>query len=730
MDHPNGERTPSYRRIDDPIKGRHLIATQAITKGQLLFVERPLLAFQSIQNLHYNRYVCYNCKAFVNTPANALLWRCRSTTTDSDIDIESQPPDTSKAASEVVAVQQQQSDQYCCIPCRHSCGYVYCSNQCETECWHRHHQLLCTGDKESNSHPIVQYKQYAIETNEILLLIAEWWISQHTIEIRSSGGSGSSTNHQGQQYRYTDFIMNPWWDVVTSDMIHDTNEPSAGYINGEVITVHDQLKEVCTTAAELLNQALGYTTTEHHSDAAESNHVHHAVPKITALDIARRIGAMEQNAMGIRQRSPLCSPAVLTDTQFRHEYHEEFVSCLQEAGLVDSNNNNDDNIAMDSDGRKKLLSHNDIALRLSKLYINEDFSVNDTNPDSDSNPSTSSANHSMLAADSMESVMYNTDGDDLDLLFPPLDGTAMYSIACKMNHSCHPNVILLYRRRSQIGAAYPLVALVVALRNIVPNEELTISYINANAPYHERQKDLQNYGFTCRCDKCEQEKDLMVDDNDNDDDNDDDDDIEIDDTDDNDKANSNLSNDGETRLQERLERLDSIANHSLFGRVPSHCYDPVSKYIVETANLLLGTSNHRDLLLEHHSTTEHNSDGAGTVVINLLESCVTAIQNHDYSLCKIVGSDLESTLLQQNRVIANDASKQIVETRAWSTIAHREAFFCGALVACIGYCHDYDFITAKRCIDNALQLGLPRRCIEDFVQYIEAFARQMQASVS
>ena len=734
---------PYYQRVDDPIKGRHLVATQTLTKGQLIFVDRPLLAFQSIQNLHYNRYICYNCKAFVNTPANMLSWRCRSTTTTANVitdESETQPHTTSDQTSNAVTTVTER-EPYGCVPCRHSCGYVYCSTSCEIECWSKHHQYLCTGDLESDTHPIVQYKQYAIETNEVLLLIAEWWISQHSRLIcsSSSGTSGNIDNDEppNRNDTYTDFIMNPWWDVVTSDMIQDANEPSAGYINGEVITIHDQLKVVCTTAAELLNSALGYPTTKVDGivDDNNNNHQHlqphHAIPKITALDIACRIGAMEQNAMGIRQRSPLCAPSLLTDTQFRHKYHEELVQCLQETGLIgnnndngcnDDDNNDDNNKAMDSD--PKNYSYDDVALRLSKLYMNEDFSVNDTNPDGgNENNSANTAN--------IESIMYNTDGDDLDILFPPLDGTAMYSIACKMNHSCHPNVILLYRRRSNIGPAYPLTASVVALRNIEPHEELTISYINANASYQQRQKDLQNYGFICHCDKCEQEKDVMVDDDDEDDDSDDDSDEQDGDMDDNDDSNPTFDR-GEKKLQEKMERLDSIANHSLFGRVPAYCYDPICHFIVQVTNLIIGTNNHRDLLLmSHHTpTTDPTNAAPDMTIIHLLENCVTAVKNHDYSLCKIVGCDLEATLLQQIGIVGNIHMEQIMETKAWPTIAHREAYFCSALVACIGYCHDYDFIAAKHCIDKALHLGLPQPCVNNFVQYIETFARPMQSSAS
>lgn len=42
----------------------------------------------------------------------------------------------------------------------------------------------------------------------------------------------------------------------------------------------------------------------------------------------------------------------------------------------------------------------------------------------------------------------------------------------------------------------------VAVRDIHPGEELTISYIDGHLPRHERQKRLADWGFTCTCPHC------------------------------------------------------------------------------------------------------------------------------------------------------------------------------------------------------------------------------------
>ena len=63
-----------------------------------------------------------------------------------------------------------------------------------------------------------------------------------------------------------------------------------------------------------------------------------------------------------------------------------------------------------------------------------------------------------------------------DKIFPPLDGTAFYSILCKLNHSCIPNVRVKYAMDKDLG----LIAELFAIKPIFPGEELLQSYIDQN----------------------------------------------------------------------------------------------------------------------------------------------------------------------------------------------------------------------------------------------------------
>lgn len=86
----------------------------------------------------------------------------------------------------------------------------------------------------------------------------------------------------------------------------------------------------------------------------------------------------------------------------------------------------------------------------------------------------------------------------IDTLYPPLDGTAFYTMICRINHSCEPNVRVTYVSCPQRG----LLATLIALRPIGPGEELVQSYIDQFQGYEARKKALSDYGFVCSCSKC------------------------------------------------------------------------------------------------------------------------------------------------------------------------------------------------------------------------------------
>jgi SET domain len=736
-----------YTRVDDDVKGRHLVAAVDLKAGDLILTERPLLALQSLENLRYQQ-PCHGCQAFVGGPDAYLQRRLRTALSSSDDSgsgsTETEPKVTVENDNDATDVLES---TYTAVPCRCHCGHVYCSSRCEQDTWMAHHAYLCTGDCATVNHPLVQFKQYAVTTNEVLLLVAEWWVAQHvaiayashhaqsshathtTTPSSSSSSSSSSTTTtptlaNNLALQYTDFIMNPWWDVLTADLV---SQPG-GFAEANALS--QSIRTVCETAATLLNEALqakaeaAITATA--TDRVEGVVV--AIPPITALDIARRVGACEQNCMGVVQRSPLCRDVF--NFELRQRQHAAIVACLLESNILNEDCNNsdeesdydDDNdnvdtmdspadtedpqslliqtgvirdlapnnngsdgdiIETDNDDAALDLSVDEVTTILSKLYMQEDYSVRvigkpvknkDAMDDDDDNDLDGSA-----------AEQRRIEGDDWDEIFPPLDCLAMYSVLCKMNHSCDPSVVIVYQRQPQWGPDHPLTAFAIALHDLRAGDELTISYIDRHESREERQRALANYGFQCQCRKCQEEDQLDYDNR-----------IYASDAT---KEASSLFDandeglDPETALQRRLERLDTVANHSKFGLIPSRALDAVVNFVTQTANLIC---------------TDDRGLVKGSIVSDLLQQCVAGMEQRDYCLCQIVGCDLEETLLDLSEA----------ERAHWPCPAFREAYFCGALTACVGHCHAFHFVAARRIMDRALSLDLPLACVEDFVRFV------------
>ncbi|CAL5403501.1 unnamed protein product [Camellia sinensis] len=89
-------------------------------------------------------------------------------------------------------------------------------------------------------------------------------------------------------------------------------------------------------------------------------------------------------------------------------------------------------------------------------------------------------------------------GDDYSVC---CEGTAFFPLQSCMNHSCHPNAKAFKREEDRDGQAT-----IIALRPISKGEEVTISYIEEDLPFEERQALLADYGFRCKCPKCLEEE--------------------------------------------------------------------------------------------------------------------------------------------------------------------------------------------------------------------------------
>ena len=87
------------------------------------------------------------------------------------------------------------------------------------------------------------------------------------------------------------------------------------------------------------------------------------------------------------------------------------------------------------------------------------------------------------------------------LLNLSMKGMGAFIIHNCMNHSCDPNAVTVSDGSTHHVSVYNLKS------PLIPNTELTISYIDENLARSERQIKLQQqYLFECMCNKCKQEK--------------------------------------------------------------------------------------------------------------------------------------------------------------------------------------------------------------------------------
>ncbi|KAH8115929.1 SET domain-containing protein [Phellopilus nigrolimitatus] len=91
-------------------------------------------------------------------------------------------------------------------------------------------------------------------------------------------------------------------------------------------------------------------------------------------------------------------------------------------------------------------------------------------------------------------------------------GVSVSPLAALINHSCDPNVAVVFPRSSTSVLEEPAIH-VIAIQDIPPDTELFTSYIDITLPTAQRQKDLkETYNFTCACCICSPAKNSAIED--------------------------------------------------------------------------------------------------------------------------------------------------------------------------------------------------------------------------
>ncbi len=727
-----------YKRKNSPTRGRHLVSTQCIQKGSLISTEKPLLSLQSVGNAHQGALCCRCCRAFVGGPHLALLVTSGTVRREDVWDYYSTHEDELTRSCNGDG-SGDVCENYKIFPCRNGCGEIFCSKSCEERSWNQNgHDLLCTGcisepegagDEYDELHPLLQFKVHAVQNNEILIMVGDLVativsLRRQQIDIKMTRKTGKNFHHdlnnsdQDQLNKimapYLDFTLVPWWEVATAPLIADPTKLE------ECSELEKVMRKMCRESANLLKKAMMMMLDGDNNlfcqtlskALSDCDHI------FSEEFFGKIIGSFEQNAMGIRARHPLCRDIFNLD--LRTKRHNELIGCIEVAGMIDGESDYDevdgddhvgtsDGFEVDAEDNEDRYTVDEISLFLSELYINES-----DNPVA-SNEDVVNESDSDLSKSEEEKI---SSGDELDNIFTPLDGTAMYYTTCKMNHSCEPNVLVRYNYscsggglEARWGENFPLVLQCIALRDIEDNEELCISYINNHGNYPTRKKQLANYGFECSCPKCVREisskmgnsrtdilpgiscveisatdeEDLFGEDDQSE-------------TSGEDIKHTNAINPGATKLMELEILLNRTFANSYFGKVPI-C---ISAAVYSVANQL-GTH-----LLRDFQSLEGDKASSAKSLETLLRHALHASRErdtHTYFEAALQGEKLAMSILHK--------------FKCWPSSTFREAHRFFSVLLALAFADYGQMLPALRTLDKAAIFGLSRRLIEGLYRYVE-----------
>ncbi len=754
-----------YQRQDSLEKGRHLIATQKIQKGQLIFVEKPLLSLQSLGNAHLGALVCRCCRAFIGGPDICLAVASGRVEREKVWDYY-------KEKEKEIGIDNGKENVdglNCCqmVSCRNQCGELYCSQECENEMWlQKGHELMCTGlipdpekvdddnddDIDDNEecdgvkrikdqlHPLLQFKVHAVESNEIFIMVGDLVATvvslrrqQIESQILNKSQGKDCCNIGGLEDilgPYLDFTLKPWWEVATEPLL------SNPMMLSEVVHLNKTLRELCETSASLLKES--FTMLVNSYNESEQNEekvmfcttlkqaIYECVEKydlFSELFFGKIIGSFEQNALGIRARHPLCRELIEND-EFRTSGHGDILRCFQAAGMIEETNvdenTSEDNVAgentqdviEDEEGWDDYTC-DEIVGFIVGLQINEDgYNVSKQSETEDDD------NQSEEEEDCDDCDEVEDSGDDLDAIFTPLDGTAMYSTTCKMNHSCAPNVIAKYSfscsgggTKTRWGQDFPLVVSCSAIKDIEIGEELCISYINSDLNYEERSKALENYGFVCNCRRCDEEMNSKISFNDSTNkitsirdagatlDDEDDDPFGSDEEEEDEMSEADNNN---ARLALLVEKLNEAFSKTTQSSIPMSI---MASTISLATRLASRSLNSLDIGRNQHSSKNLKQH---------VEDMTDALNNREYIKCLKAALDGEETSM-----------RILYSNRGWPDLVYREAHRCLSIIAALIYAKIGNFRPALALMDKVVIFGLTRGSIEDFIEYVQFHASSL-----
>lgn len=408
--------------------GRYLVTTERIAKGTVLWTEEPALWLQSLPNVAKLQCCAMCCRA-VGTLENQLR-----------LVLGQEEP-----VEPLISVDRPHAlcDTVLC-----SCSTPYCSPKCQQR--DLSHVLLCVGPLESLDHPLLAFKRYAIQHNEIFLLAAKFYsLVLHRLASRTKADVKAMPVDE-LIWPFSLLMRAPWSECVvyesalTEEELQDPDvaeycsKPTASELKKQCKKVHGLLRKALTSS-DITSRVKGL------ADIAPA-----VFDKLDVSFLEDLIGMFEINCSAISFYGPAMD--VLNDDTISEEARFRALTRMWNAadeadhGECDSHSEGDEI----DDETPKAFTH-DAVVEVSERL-------------------------------------------------PSFDGIAIFHRISVMQHSCDPNVV------TRFGNDF--VAEVVSLRDIEAGEDVTHSYIEEDYEYEKRTLVLRLWGFKggCVCKKCKEKK--------------------------------------------------------------------------------------------------------------------------------------------------------------------------------------------------------------------------------
>ena len=406
--------------------GRYLVAEKDFKEGDVLWSEVPLVSMQSLSNRR-EMDCCQRCLRALNTFEHQMRLAFES--------------------EDVPNFVYEKNEYLLCEPVSCACGMQYCSNACKKKDWNDSHILLCTGPIKSEDHPLIQFKKYAIQHNEVFLMAAQIYAS---IILQHVGRKSIDEDINEVAWPFSLFMRKPWSSCVVYLKDMDENAQTDKYvIEYSSPLSKEELKEQCFQCQKMLYDTF---LSPEISGRVKGLSLDLLDPLFKILNVnffEEIIGLFEINCSAISFYGPI--QQMLVDSKISKEKRLELQSLM--------------------------------------------FQMTDVHAECDSHSEGEEVEDDIPEEITEETI------EEIGERLPSFDGIGLFEKISVMNHSCVPNVVTCFESNWK--------ASVEAVRDIKKGDEVTQSYIEHECTYEERRQILSLWGMNCQCAACKEKLDIV-----------------------------------------------------------------------------------------------------------------------------------------------------------------------------------------------------------------------------